>query len=333
MPHPSAGPAGAPATALDDDAEELRRRARAPSTRRAYASDWADFTVWCGRQGAAPLPADPRVVARYLADLARSRRTSTLQRRLSAIRHYHREAGHDVDARHPTLRDVRAGIRRTLGAAPRSKAPTVTEELRELLAALPTTTLPGLRDRALLLLGFAGCFHRAELAALTVEACVLAPEGLVVALATPRSGRGGPAPVKGVPYGEHEATCPVRAYLAWCAAADITAGPVFRPVNRHGTVLPRAITAQVVALVVKRAVGAARAAALARGNRALAGHLDPARYAAHSLRSGFLVSAAEAGAPLQSLMDQAAHASAETTRRYVARAGVFRQNAAARVGL
>lgn len=333
MPQRPPDPEGPPSAALDDAAEELRRRARAPSTRRAYASDWADFTVWCGRHRAAPLPADPPVVARYLADLARSRRTSTVERRLSAIRHYHREAGHDLDARHPTLRDVRAGIRRTLGVATRSKAPTVTEELRELVAALPATTLPGRRDRALLLLGFAGCFHRAELAALQVADCVLAPEGLVVALAPARSDRAGAPRLKGVPYGAHEATCPVRAYLAWLAAAGITAGPVFRPVNRHGTVLPRAVTAQVVALVVKRAVGAARAAALARGNHALAEQLDPARYAAHSLRSGFLVSAAEAGAPLQSLVDQAAHASADTTRRYVARAGVFRQNAAARVGL
>ena len=319
--------------ALVDDAEEFRRRARALSTRRAYATDWADFTVWCGRHGAQPLPADPRVVALYLSDQAKSKRTSTLQRRLSAIQHYHVEAGHRLDTRHPTLRDVWTGIKRTLGVATRSKAPTVTEELRELIAVLPTSTLLGLRDRALLLLGFAGCFRRSEVAGLTVADCVLEPEGLVVTLTSSKTDRFGEGYVKGVPYGTYEATCPVRAYTAWLSAARISEGPVFRPVNRHGRVLPKAITAQVVALIVKRAVEAARQAAFMRGNFVLADHFDPKRYAGHSLRSGFLTSGAEAGVSLKELMDQAAHTRADTTMRYIKRAGVFRQNAAAKVGL
>lgn len=319
--------------ALVDDAEEFRQRARAESTRRAYASDWGDFTVWCGRHGAQSLPADPRVVALYLSDRAKSKRTATLQRRLSAIQHYHVEAGHRLDTRHPTLRDVWTGIKRTLGVATRSKAPTVTEELRELVAVLPTSTLLGLRDRALLLLGFAGCFRRSEVAGLTVADCVLEPEGLVITLPSSKTDRFGEGYVKGVPYGDHEATCPVRAYTAWLSAASITEGPVFRPVNRHGTVLPKAITSQVVALVVKRTVEAARHAALIRGNLMLAEHFDAKRYAGHSLRSSFLTSGAEAGVSLKELMDQAGHTRADTTMRYIKRAGVFRQNAAAKVGL
>jgi len=228
---------------------------------------------------------------------------------------------------------VWTGIKRTLGVAPRPKAPTVTEELRELVAVLPTSTLLGHRDRALLLLGFAGCFRRSEVASLTVTDCVLEPEGLVVILPSSKTDRFGEGYVKGVPYGSYEVTCPVRAYQAWLEEAKITEGPVFRPVNRHGTVLPKAITAQVVALVVKRTVAAARAAALKRGKLALAEHFDPKRYAGHSLRSGFLTSGAEAGVALKDLMDQAAHTRADTTLRYIKRAGVFRQNAASKVGL
>jgi integrase len=318
---------------LVDDAEEYRQRARAVSTRRAYASDWADFTVWCGRHGAGPLPADPRVVAVYLADRAKSMKTATLQRRLSAIQHYHREAGHRFDTRHATLRDVWTGIKRTLGVASASKAPAVTEELRELVAVLSTVELQGIRDRALLLIGFAGCFRRSEVAGLTMPNVVVEPEGLVITLASSKTDQFGEGYVKGVPYGRFAATCPVRAFQAWVAAARIAEGPVFRPVNRHGAVLPTALSDKAVALVVKRTVAAARDAALARGNLVLAQHFDPARYAGHSLRSGFLTSGAEAGVSLKELMDQAAHTRADTTLRYIKRAGVFRQNAAAKVGL
>jgi integrase len=334
LPAASGGPALSPElVGLVDDAEEFRQRARADSTRRAYATDWGDFTVWCGRHGASPLPADPRVVAVYLSDRAKSLKTASLQRRLSAIQHYHREAGHRLDTRHATLRDVWAGIKRTLGVAGVSKAPAVTEEIRALLEVLSTTELQGIRDRALLLVGFAGCFRRSEVAGLTTADVVLEPEGLVITLASSKTDKFGAGYVKGLPYGQFEATCPVRAFLAWVAAAGITEGPVFRPVNRHGAVLPAALSDKAVALVVKRTVAAARDAAVVRGNLALAQHFDPARYAGHSLRSGFLTSGAEAGVSLKELMDQAAHLRADTTLRYIKRAGVFRQNAAAKVGL
>ena len=127
--------------------------------------------------------------------------------------------------RHPTLRDVWTGINRTLGVATVSKSPTVTEELRELLAVLPTSTLLGLRDRALLLLGFAGRFRRSEVAGLTVPDCALEPEALVVTLTSSETDSFGEGYVKGVPYGSYEATCPVRAYMAWLSAAGITGGP------------------------------------------------------------------------------------------------------------
>ena len=137
----------------------------------------------------------------------------------------------------------------------------------------------------------------------------------------------------GIPYGVHLATCPVRALLAWVDAADLTEGPLFRPVNRHGQVRPQRLTDDSVARIVKRTVHAARRVALADANFALAEHLDPRRFAGHSLRAGFITSAVAAGVSESDIMRQSRHLRGDTLRKYIRHATVFRQNAASKVGL
>lgn len=332
-------PAGARPTGLETvEAIEARTadyaaRAHAAHTRRAYRADWAHFAAWCTAYGAAPLPADPRLVARYLSAHAGQLKVVTLQRRLSAIQHVHRQAGLDFDARQRDLREVWRGIRRTHGTASRGKAPTVTEELRLLLATCDPARLLGLRDRALLLLGFAGCFRRGELVALDVAHVAKHRDGLVLAVDRSKTDQEGEGSEKGVPYGAHPETCPVRALEDWLAAAGVREGPLFRAVSRHGRVGADRLSDKTVARVVKRAVDAARQRALAFGNLALAATFDPARYAGHSLRAGFITSAAAAGVPTLDIMRQSQHRREETLRKYVRHATVFRQNAAAKVGL
>ena len=311
--------------------------ARAENTRRAYRADWVHFAAWCAQYGASPLPADPRLVARYLSAHAGSGpeqlKVSTLRRRLSAIQHVHREAGLDFDSRQRDLRDVWSGIRRTHGTQPAAKAPTVTEELRALLEPLGTERLLDLRDRALLLIGFAGCYRRSELVALDVAHLARHRDGLVITTPRSKTDQEGEGIEKGIPFGVHAETCPVSALTRWLAAAGIADGPVFREVTRHGRVQPRRLSDRAVALVVKRSVEAARRVALQRGQWGLAETFDPRRYAGHSLRAGFITSAAAAGVPTHDIMRQSDHKREETLRRYIRHATVFRQNAAAKVGL
>jgi integrase len=339
-PGSSIAPVVRPAGELVADVAEIEAltegyatRARAANTRRAYRADWAHFASWAARYGAEPLPADPRLVARYLSAHAGSLKVGTLQRRLSAIQHIHREAGLDFDSRQRDLREVWRGIRRTHGTASRGKAPTVTEELRALIATLDTTRLIGLRDRALLLIGFAGCYRRSELVAIDHAHVAEHRDGLIIASAFSKTDQEGAGYEKGIPYGAHPETCPVRALQDWIAAAGIGEGPIFRGVTRHDQVLPERLADRTVARVVQRTVVAARAEAIASGNRPLADSLDPKRYAGHSLRAGFITSAAAAGVPVIDIMRQSAHTREETLRKYVRHATVFRQNAAAKVGL
>jgi integrase len=324
-------------------AEAFIGASRAPNTVRGYESDWRHFVGWSARHHAPSLPADPRLVALYLTSLAEGRReggiwtepprrVTTLDRRLSAIRHYHRAAGHELDTRDPILRDTWRGIRRTLGVAPRGKAPTVTEFLRAMADTLPASPA-GVRDRALLLVGFAGAFRRSELVAIDHAHCARHRDGIIITIPFSKTDQEGHADEVGLPYGAHPETCPVRALTDWLALADISDGPVFRPITRYGHIAPTRLTDRGVALVIKRAVSAARDAAIARGNTALAESLDPARYAGHSLRAGFITSAAAAGVSESDIMRQSRHKRSDTLRKYIRHATVFRQNAAAKVGL
>lgn len=260
----------------------VRHRVRAPNTVRAYRADWADFTAWAESHSLQPLPAGLETVARYIAELvARGRKASTIQRRLSAISQAHDAAGHESPARHAAVRALWSGIRRTIGTVPESKAPVLVPELRAMVDVLPHT-MAGLRDRALLLLGFAGGLRRSELVALDAEDVEQRREGFVITVRPPAVGRGGVVRKVVIPYGSHLATCPVRAVQAWLERSGIVSGPLFRRVTRGGRPQPGRLSDRAVALIVKRAA--------ARGG------LDPARYAGHSLRSGLAVTAAAAGA-------------------------------------
>ena len=142
-------------------AREYARQAKAENTLRAYRSDWAHFEEWCSRQGLAPLPAAPATVALYITALAEAgRAVSTIRRRLASISAAHQAAGHQSPTQDMQVKTIWAGIRRAKGTAQRQVAPVVTEHLRAIVGALQLDTLAGLRDRALLLVGFIGAFRR-----------------------------------------------------------------------------------------------------------------------------------------------------------------------------
>jgi integrase len=216
------------------------------------------------------------------------------------------------------VRATLAGIRRTLGCAQRRVAPLLPGQLRAISRALPQGTL-GLRDRALLLLGFAGAFRRSELAGLEASDLAFTDDGLEVLLRHSKTDQEGEGQRKGIPFGSDPATCPVRAIKAWLEAAGITEGPVFRSVDRHSKVGSAALDPGSVARVVKRACSAAG--------------LDPAAFSGHSLRAGLVTAAAKAAKPLPTIMRQTGHKSTAMVLRYVREAELFADNAAAGIGL
>jgi hypothetical protein len=160
---------------------DYAERAKAANTRLAYASDWRHFSRWAAVRGATPLPCPPGLLCAYLAAEAEAgRRASTITRRAAAIAFAHRARGYEPPTTSAAVREVLRGIRHTLGTAPEPKLPATAELVLRMLAACPTTSLIGLRDRALLAFGFAGAFRRAELLALTVADLTEVPDGLRV---------------------------------------------------------------------------------------------------------------------------------------------------------
>jgi len=287
---------------------------KAGSTRSAYGSDWRIFTAWCAARGRATLPATPATVAAFLAaEVEAGTKASTIGRRVAAIRYAHKLAGiTEPPTSTELVRATLRGIRRSIGTAAVQKAPATADVIRAMLAACQDT-LAGRRDRALLALGFAGAFRRSELCALDVADLTETPDGLRVLIRRSKTDQEGQGSEIAIPRGLK--IRPVEAVQAWLAAAEISSGPVFRPVLKGSRVQPAALTPQAAAVIVKHYAG-------------LVG-LDPRQFAGHSLRAGFITSAAESGAALLRIADQSRHKSLDVLRGYVRRADMFKDHAGA----
>lgn len=310
---------GSPTNALIAAVGQARAYASeaiAEATRRAYRGDWLCFSTWCVENGTSPLPATPETVGGYLAKKAETLRVATLERRLASIATAHRLAGHQLDTRHPGIRDVLRGIRRQHGSAQRQAAPATVDMVKAMVGTCDGSVI-GLRDRALLLAGFAGAFRRAELVALDAEDMEEVTEGIRITVRRSKSDQDGEGQVVGISRTGSE-TCPVEALAAWRTAAGITEGRLFRSVDRHGRV-GGSLSDKAVALIVKR--------------RAEAAGLDPQRFSGHSLRAGLATSAAAAGAEERDIQRQTRHRSVTVLRRYIRDGELFRRNVSGNVGL
>jgi site-specific recombinase XerD len=301
-----------------DQAREYIRASKAESTLRGYRSDWREFHVWCEGHGVCPLPASPETVAAYIAECAGRLKVGSIQRRLNAIAEAHKAMGLESPTHSAMVANTMKGIRRTKGTAPVQKAPSLTGDIRAMVDSTDNGVI-GLRDRALILLGFAGAFRRSELIALDIEDCTFGKDGLTVTLRRSKTDQDGAGRKVGIPYGANPETCPVRTVRAWLESAAISAGPLFRSINRHGQIKPGRLSPPDVARVVKKL--AERAG------------LDPVKYAGHSLRAGHATSAAIAGASERSIMNQTGHRSVQMVRRYIRDGSLFRENSAGKLGL
>src|ERR1017187_7643897 len=278
-----------PLAEIADRASEFIQQSKSKNTIRAYRADWDHFTAWCKSHGQASLPASADTVALYVADLAASLKPSTITRRISSISQAHQIAGMESPTRAAKVRLVLAGIRRTLGTAQEAKTPVLVDDLKRMIARLPEGLL-GVRDRALLLIGFAGGSRRSELTALDRDAVEITRDGLVVTIRRSKTDQEAEGRKIGVPYGSNPATCPVRSFQEWLEKSGISEGPLFRPISRHGKMAATQLSEAAVGDVVKKYVEALG--------------LDASHFAGHSLRSGLATSAAAAGASERSIMNR-----------------------------
>ncbi len=304
---------------LTEQARQYIQDSKAKNTRRAYRADWADFNLWCNEHRRIALPATPDTVALYLTSCAQGLKTSTIQRRLASISEAHKAAGHDSPTPSPVVRAVWQGIRREKGVATVGKSPTLTADVRKMIEHLPDGKLLSARDRALLLVGYAGAMRRSELVALDVEDVVQTEEGLVVTIQRSKTDQVGAGRKVGIPYGSDPLTCPVRTLAKWKATSGVKDGPLFRAVDRHGKVSPKRLSDQTVARVVKRSIQASGK--------------DAASFAGHSLRAGLATQAAMSGVSERAIQDQTGHKSLPILRRYIRDGSLFRENAAGKIGL
>ncbi|MBN9036027.1 MAG: site-specific integrase [Rhizobiales bacterium] len=323
--------------ALAGRARDYVEAASSANTRRAYAADWKHFASWCRRQGFALMPPDPQVVGLYITALASGnaatgdkKSVSTIERRLSSLSWNFSQRSQPLDRKDRHIATVMAGIRNKHAAPPRQKEAVLPEDLIAMLETLDRGTLRGLRDRAMLLLGFAGGLRRSEIVGLDVGRDqtedgrgwieFFPDKGVLVTL----RGKTGWREVE-VGRGSSDATCPVVALQTWLKLGRIAHGPLFRRVTGQGKAVgAERLNDQEVARLVKRA-------ALAAGVR---GDLSEGEreklFAGHSLRAG-LASSAEVDE--RYVQKQLGHTSAEMTRKYQRRRDRFRVNLTKASGL
>jgi integrase len=302
-------------------AADYARQALSPATLRAYAADWEDFRAWCHNRKISALPTEPATVAAYLASMAISHAGPTLRRRVAAIGRAHRMKGLPWDATHPAIRDTLSGILRRHGTPPRQAAAIGTAEIRRLVATCDTG-LTGLRDRALLLLGFAGALRRSELVAVEREHVTFTADGMKLMIPRAKGDQEGKGIEIGIPRGSKHETCPVRAIEAWLRASDTQYGPVFRKVNQWGGIETTALHRDALPKILARRVALA-------GLKA--GTFE--RLSAHGLRAGFITEAYKAGARDEAIMGHSRHKDVRTMRGYVRRAKLVSESPAKLVGL
>lgn len=307
--------------------EAYASQAWADNTVRAYESDWEHFSLWCERHGRQHLPADVETVGLYLGAIVDEYTLSTIERRLATISTVHKKHDYESPASVSSgpLRSIWRGLVRDKTRQQDKAEPLMVEDLRLIIQHLPRDesgelTIQSLRDRAILLIGWAGALRRSEIVGLTTNDLDFVPgKGVNVFILKSKSDQEGEGLLKGIPYGAHPDTCPVTALRTWLQAAEIGSGPVFRRFYRGGSVGKTALTAQYVSIILKE--------------HAERVGLSSEDLSAHSLRSGFITQAIRAGKPERRVREHSGHKSWDTFNGYVKQAATFKGNPAEGIGL
>ena len=292
-----------------------------PATLRAYRAAWNHFCKWCEEAGWPALPAAPETVGAYLASLSATHTTSTLVQRLAALSRVHRLASQPWPSAHPAIRNTLRGIQRKYGRPAQQAAALMTDELTRLVASCDGT-LTGQRDRALLLLGYAGALRRSELVAIQREHVQLTHDGLRLMIPRAKGDQTGKGVSIGLPRATNPERCPVRALEIWLERSGCRYGPVFRAIDNRGVISNRGLHPDAVRKIL------AKRAALA-GVVAVSGE----RLSPHGLRAGFITQAYVNGARDEQIMDHTRQKDLRTMRGYERRAKLVSDSPAKLLGL
>ena len=292
------------------------RNSKADNTVRAYKSDFHDFSLFCAKNNLKSLPSEPSIVSLYLTHLStKNVKMSTLKRRLVSIGVIHKLKGHYLDTKHPSIIENIMGIKRRKGSIQKGKKPILINHLKQIINVIDQQKkeeIKKLRDRSIILIGFAGGFRRKEIVSLDYDDLDFVTEGLKVTLKRSKTDQFGDGSIKGLPYFDNSQYCPVVSLQKWIKISEINSGALFRRFIKGSKLSINRLTDQTVALLIKEYLN-------------LAG-VDSQNYSGHSLRSGFATSAAESGADERSIMAMTGHKSTEMVRRYIKEANIFKNN-------
>jgi integrase len=294
-------PLKSPQTAPSALVASYSAAAQSSATTRSYATDIQHFL----RHGGT-IPATAAMVAEYLANFAGTLAVATLQHRLIAIHRAHTDRGLQSPIMDHLIKRTMQGIRRTLGTKQRRVTALVKDDLLEMMVHIDQQMpMKAARDKALLLIGFAGAFRRSELVALRYEDLTQFDNGVEILIRRSKTDQEGAGRTVFIPYARGT-RCPVKALKDWLELAGIEAGPLFRPINRHDQVVGnKALTPQSVALIVKASV------------RMMSGDVTAKMVAGHSLRAGYCTEAAMTGLQPYQIREQTGHRSDVTLARYI----------------
>jgi len=285
------------------------KNSKALNTLRAYKSDYKDFASFCLRNGFKSMPSEPKIISLYLTYLSKSCKFSTLKRRLASISVIHRLSGHYIDTKHPMITENLMGIKRIKGSYQKAKKPILINELKLIVNVIDKdkNEVNRFKNKALILIGFAGGFRRSELVAIVYEDVEFVSEGVKIFVKRSKTDQSGEGMTKGIPYFSNPDYCPVISLKNWIEKSEIKSGKIFDMSDKS------------VALTVKKYTG-------------IAG-LDSNKYSGHSLRSGFATSTAELGAEERSIMAMTGHKTTQMVRRYIQEANLFKNNALNKIKL
>ena len=279
------------------------KSSKAANTLRAYKADYKDFALFCIKHGFKSMPSEAKVVSLYLTHLSKKSKFSTLKRRLASISVIHKLSGHYIDTKHPMITENLMGIKRVKGTHQKAKKPILINDLKSMINVIDKdkNEKRRLKNRTLILVGFAGGFRRSELVEILYEDIDFVTEGAKIFVRRSKTDQSGEGMTKGIPYFSNPEYCPIVSLKKWIKKSEIKSGKIFD------------ISDKSVALTVKKYTG-------------LAG-LDSNKYSGHSLRSGFATSTAELGAEERSIMAMTGHKTTQMVRRYIQEANLFKNNA------
>ena len=291
------------------------KNSKAANTLRAYKADFENFSAFCVKNGLSSMPTEPKILSLYLTHLSKTSKFSTLKRRIASISVIHKMKGHYLDTKHPIIMENLHGIKRVKGSNQKAKKPILINDLKLIINVIdqylnnPETKVleisknikNKIRDKAIILVGFAGGFRRSELVNINFDDIEFVREGVKIFIKRSKTDQSGEGMIKAIPYFDNKSFCPVLALKHWIDICDIKTGKIF------------AISDKSVALIIKKYAS-------------IAG-LDSNKYSGHSLRSGFATSAAESGAEERNIMTMTGHKTTQMVRRYIQEANLFKNNA------